>query len=244
MKKYFILAILILSSMLISCIEYTEKMILNNNGSGEITFAVGLSEELLNFDDGKMQSNDFNEEKIKENYEGKEGIKVLGSRSYSKDGNRWIEVSLEFDSIENLQNASKDSSNNGMIGEMSLTENENGNWVFNRKISNDNNKEEDSDNSTNMMNMMFSKYEWQYELILPSKIISTNAKEEDVDTENKSVKWKFNLAGLSSNNVMTVVFEKHESTNNTAYVVVGAILLIALAAAALNLAKKKKPESV
>jgi len=241
MKKYLSVYSLFLMLILTSCIEYNEKMKLNDDGSGEITFAVGLSEKILDLNEGEIRSNDFNEEKIKNSYEGKDGIKVLDSRSYSKDGNKWIQISLAFDSLEDLQNASKDSSNNGMMGKILMSQDESGHWIFTRTISNGGDKE-DKD-SQNMMDMMFSKYEWKYELVLPSKIISTNADEENVDTATNTVKWTFNLASLSSDAVMTVIFEKHETTNNTAYVIIGAVLLIGLAAAALNLSKKKKPES-
>jgi|WetSurMetagenome_2_1015567.scaffolds.fasta_scaffold347127_2 hypothetical protein len=245
MKKFALCFILFLSFFLTACIEYKEKLKLNDDGSGDITFAVGLSEELFKLDKDSSQVNDFSEDKIKKDWQDKKGIEFVGSRSYAKDGNKWIEISLKFESLEALQKASDDSTSKGMIGNISLTQNENGNWVFTRKIYNSTAKEESGDDSVSsgMMKMMFGQYKWQYELTLPSKIISTNAEEENVDTETNTVKWIFNLGSLSSNKIMTVTFEKQKSTS-IVYVLIGALLLIVLSVAALTLTKKKKTESV
>lgn len=133
-----------------------------------------------------------------------------------------------------------DSSSNGMIGKLSLTEDDNGNWVFNRTIFNDKkNSGNDSNDSSDMMAMMFSKYKWHYELTLPSNIILTNAKEEDIDRSTNTINWTFSLASLGDNQSMTVTFEKLKSTDYT-YMIVGALLLIGLSIAAVNMSKKKK----
>ena len=225
---------------MISCLDYNEKMKLNDDGSGEITFAVGLSEGLFNIGGGDTKVEDFNEDKIKSDFENKDGIKVVDSRSYTKDGNRWIEVTLNFESLEKLQQATKDSSTNGMIGKLSLTENSKGNWVFTRTIFGE---KKNSDNDSNgMMAMMFSKYKWHYELTLPSHVISTNANENDIDRSTNTIKWTFSLASLADSKLMTVTFEKLKSTDFTDYIymLVGAVLLVVLSIAAINMSKKKK----
>jgi len=243
MKKSFLPIIILTAFIFSSCIDYTEKMKLNNDGSGEITFAVGMSESLINMSGNANDKNDFNEEKIKQNYSNKPGIEIVGSRSFVKDGNSWIEISLKFDSVENLQNASKDSSTLGMMGNISIKENENGNWVFTRKISEPNSQKESNDETNNgMLKLMFSKYRWQYELVLPSKIISTNADEKNVNPEKNTVSWNFDLSSLANGQVMTVTYEKIKTTSYV-YVIIGALLLILLSAAALNLTKKKKLET-
>jgi hypothetical protein len=245
MKKFVPCLILFLTLFLTSCIEYKEKLKLNDDGSGNITFAVGVSEELFKLGgDNTGEIKDFNEDKIKKDWQNKKEIEFVGSRSYSKDGNKWIEISLKFESLEALQKASEDSTSKGMMGEISLTQNENGNWVFARKIYNSNSKNENAADSVSsgMMKMMFGQYKWQYELTLPSKIISTNAEDENVDTETNTVKWVFNLASLSASKTMTVTFEKEKSTS-IVYMLIGALLLIVLSVAALTLTKKKKAES-
>lgn len=246
MKKFALCLILLsLSFFLTACIEYKEKLKLNDDGSGNITFAVGLSEELFKLGGDSSQVSDFKEDKIKKDWQNKKGIEFVGSKSYSKDGNKWIEISLKFESLEALQKASEDSTSKGMMGSISLTQNENGNWIFTRKIYNSNSKNENAEDSVSsgMMKMMFQQFKWQYELTLPSKIISTNADEENVDTETNTIKWVFNLASLSSSKTMTVTFEKQKSTS-IVYVLIGALLLIILSVAALTLTKKKKAESV
>ena len=241
MKNILLPAFIILSFILVSCIEYTEKMKLNSDGSGEITFAIGISEDLLKMGEDSTQLDDFNPDKIKKDFSNKDGVKFVDSKTYNKDGNKWIEIKLEFESVEKLAQASTDSTENLMIGDVSLKLNENGNWQFTRTLTGKNTSSDSSNGD--MMAMMFSQYKWRYELELPSNIISTNADSADVDYKNNIVKWTYSLASLTSSPTMTVTFEK-EKSSNVIYVVVGAVLLILLSITALNLAKKKKSEPI
>lgn len=244
MKRLF--AVIILSSILVSCIQYQEKMKLNTDGSGEITFSVGISESFFNLGDQSGEMKNFDESKIKENFENKKGIKLLNSRAYTQEGNKWVEIKLSFESLEALMESNKDTTQQAMIGELSLTEDAKGNMVFTRKISKSDQSEKNDTNSdeigTGMMEMMFGQYKWKYELILPGKIISTNAEKNDVDYSSNTVRWALSMASLSQTNIMTVTFEKAGQANLT-LVILGFLAIIILAVTFfLSVTRKKKTE--
>lgn len=244
MKKLLMFSLLAL--LLISCIEYREKMKLNSDGSGEITFAIGVSESLFNMGTQSEELKNFDENKIKENYTSKKGIKFLGSKTYSQDGNKFIEVKLAFESLQLLMESSKDSAQQSLIGGMSLTEDANGNIVFTRKISKgDKSVQNDSTSDAmgnGMMEMMFGQYKWKYELTVPGKIISTNAVSNDIDNSANTIKWTMSMASLSKPQMMTVTYEKSAKLSLT-LIILGCIFIILLASALyFSITKKKKAE--
>ena len=230
MKKYFLVVILLF--ILSSCINYQEKMKLNYDGSGTITFAVGLNQSLFGGMADSSNFKDFDESKIKEQYSGKKGIKFLGSRTYTQDGNKWVEINLSFESLQALNEANKDSMQQGMMGTINLSEDANGNMVFTRKLlAKPGSAEKDSAGSelaNGMMQMMFGNYKWKYELTLPGKIISTNAAQNDVDYKTNTVKWTMSLASLASAQEMIVTFEKASKVNMT-LVILGVLIVMILA---------------
>jgi hypothetical protein len=244
MKRLF--AISILSILLISCIQYQEKMKLNSDGSGEITFSVGISESFFNLGDQSGEIKNFDENKIKKNFAGKKGIKLLNSRTYTQDGNRWVEIKLGFESLQLLMESNKDSSQQAMIGELSLVEDSKGNMVFTRKLTKSDssaNKDSTTDGiGTGMMEMMFGQYKWKYELAVPGKIISTNAEQNNIDHGNNTVKWTLSMASLSQTQIMTVTFEKVGRTNLTLIILGGIAIIVLTATFYFSVIKKKNKE--
>jgi hypothetical protein len=244
MKRLF--AILILSGLFASCIQYQEKMKLNSDGSGEITISVGISESIFNMGGQNDQIKDFNEGKIKENFSDKKGIKLISSRTYSQDGNRWVEVKVGFQSIKLLMESNKDSSQHEMIGDISLSEDVKGNMVFTRKISKaDSSSSKDSSSSaigSGMMELMFGQYKWKYELTVPGNIISTNAESNDVDYKTNTVKWSLSMASLSHPQIMTVTFEKTGQANLTLILLGGLAIIVLAFVFYRSITKKNKME--
>lgn len=243
MKKLILLSTLVIFLALSGCIRYNEKMKLNSDGSGELTFAIGISEEILNMGGGQGGFDEFNENKIKEDYSKKDGVKYVGGKTFSKDGNKWIEVTLQFDSVEKLAAASADSSKKGMIGKITLQEDPNGNWLFTRNISEKKEGEQpDSSDAANqnMMNTMFAQYNWEYELTLPSKIISSNALPENINQGANTVKWVYSMASLSNAQPMTVVFEKQQAVAGSSMLIIIIIVVVVVVILAVVLLRKKK----
>jgi len=180
-------------------------MKLNHDGSGEITFAIGMNNEIFNLGKEKFELDNFNADSIKKNYLNKKGIKFLNRRTFVNNNIRWIEITLKFDSIENLNSISHDSIRSGMFGIMSLTKDKDGNIIFSRKIY-PVNKKEFTNEESKILSIIFSQYKWNYELQLPSKIISSNAHEVKIDSN--IARWSFSLASLYSEKNLKVTFER------------------------------------
>lgn len=238
MKILALIAYLIIFLILESCIEYSEKMKLNDNGSGEITFAIGINREILSLGFGRDEFKNFNEDSIKKNFSNKEGVEFINSRTFVKNNNRWIEVKLKFDSIEKLR-LLNDSTQNGMIGFISLTKDQEGNLSYTRKIFPYNRQNEQEENG--ILALMFSQYKWTYELKLPSNIISTNAHE--IDNNTNTAKWTFSLSSLASEKQMVVVFE-HKKEYYLIYLFIAGFILASFVAVYFIMTKKKKQKDV
>lgn len=229
MKKYFLSVLLL--ALLSSCIDYKEKMKLNYDGSGTITFAVGVNQSFFGSLADSSDLKDFNEKKIKEEYSSKKGIKFLESKTYTQDGNKWVEINLSFESLQALNEANKDSMQQGMMGMINLSEDANGNMIFSRKLlgKSDKSEKDTTGNSlaSGMMQMMFGNYKWKYELTVPGKLISTNAAPNDIDYKTNTVKWTVSLASLTTPQEMTVTFEKASKVNLT-LVIFGVLVVVVL----------------
>ena len=242
-----LLSFALLLTLLSGCIDYHEKMKINEDGSGEITFAVGISESLFNLGDKSGDLNNFDESKVRKNFESKPGIKLIGTRTYSSDGEKWIEIQLSFNNLEALNAVAKDSSEQAMLGNSTLTKDSNGNLVFTKTLTNKSNQSQ-SDSTSNeaskgMMEMMFGKYKWNYELTVPGKIISTNAEQSNIDHNTNTVKWSLSMASLSEPKILTVTFQKAGLSNLT-LIILAVIAVVILAILFLFRIKNKKVESL
>lgn len=244
MKRLF--AITILSLLVVGCIQYHEKMKLNFDGSGEITFSVGISESFFNLGGESEELKSFDENKIKKSFADKKGIKFVNSRTYTKDSDRWVEITLGFESLQLLMESNEDSTQQAMIGSLSLKEDPKGNMVFTRKISrSDSSVQNDSTSDAigaGMMEMMFGQYKWKYELTVPGKIISTNAEPNDIDHNANTIHWTLSMASLSKTQIMTVTFEKTGKANLT-LIILGCMAIILLAGIFYMSVTKKKNEN-
>lgn len=200
-------------------------MKLNSNLSGELSFNIGISEQLFNMGEKSGDMKEFDENKLKENYSDKEGIRFISSRSYSESGNRWIEIKVSFDSIQALMKSTTDSTQRGMIGFISISENNEGDITFSREIfGNETKQDTTADKLTkNMIEMMFGNYTWKYELTLPGEIIRSNA--DSVNHANRTIYWSFPLSKISSEKLMTVTFRTEKPNSLIKYLI--AFIIIA-----------------
>lgn len=243
MKK--VLYLFILSLILTSCLEYNEKMKINSDRSGELTFAFGINQSFFEMGDKNKELKDFNEEKLKESYSKQKGIKLLSSKSFVENGIRWIEISLQFESVDALNKVNKDSTDNNFIGTIKLYEDDQNHLVYERslgKVGSDSNSV-DSELTKGLFDAMIGKYEWKYELTLPGKIISANTDFKNIDQSNNKVFWKYSLSSINSSSVMKVVYQKPSSINLTMILLL-VILSIVLGIVLLVLIKKKKDDNV
>ncbi|MCX7797774.1 MAG: hypothetical protein N2249_04035 [Melioribacter sp.] len=219
MKK-FILYILVI--FLQGCIEYFEKMKLNDDGSGELVFYARINREIFSIKLKKGELKNFNADSIRKIFSNKEGIELISCKTYLKDNYVWIETKLNFASTEQLLKLNNYSPLKGLLGKITFSKDKDGNFIYYREIFYDS---EMNSKEYGIITLLLSQYRWNYELILPSKIISANSSE--IYSDSNKVKWSFSLMSLLHKKVMSVTFERNKKFSGL-YVFVLLIVLVLL----------------
>jgi len=195
MKKLFSLILLSFVLLLLGCLDYNETLNLASNGSGVLTFKVGLNESLFNLGDSNTMDG-FDESSIRKDFEGIQGVKVIDSKSYSEDGSRWTEVTLEFESLNDLSKVKDNVDQGDFIGQMSMQRDSDGNHHFTRTIALDNSEPDSNDFSSKMLESMMGKYSWTYQTKFPGKVISANTDQQNINSKDNTVTWTFSFGSL------------------------------------------------
>ncbi len=94
--------ILVLTIFLSGCIQYSEHISLNREGSGIFTLKMGVmdTEGMLDGEDVDEVADTLAEDA--ESLEGYRGVVVLATANYVADGFIWSEMTLEFESLNAL----------------------------------------------------------------------------------------------------------------------------------------------
>ena len=225
------------------CFEYEESTIINNDGSGLMNIKYSIQEKLADGNpsqDGGIPPGMFNEDSLKLDFESASGVKVNSIKSYVENEMKFMEIIVKFDSFESFSQS--DMSGGGFIGQMSLTDNGDGNLLFEREVCIGicDEEEEENPNKEGMVRMLAS-FNWNYTVKFPTKIISANT---NIDEKNNSASWNFNMGSvLEENQVMQATFVNPEpndgKTSNLGPLL---ILLLVLGGGAFVVMNSKKNE--
>lgn len=202
MKKMRLGLVLLISLMMVSgCINYSEETWLKGNGSGRMKMAIGISEALMSMSPEEGGEGAFSDEGIKNAFKGKKGIRMKSAKTYNKDGNKVMDLEIEYESLKALE-ALGNSDNTSFIGKITLKKNKKGQLVFTRVLtfsSPNAEKEKDEEYSAmgeEMMAGLFANYVWRYTVHFPYKVISANTSDDAIDRKTNTVKWDVSLASL------------------------------------------------
>ena len=188
------------------CFEYEESTIINNDGSGLMNIKYSIQEKLADGNptqEGGIPPGMFNEDSLKLDFESANGVKVNSIKSYVENELKFMEIIVEFDSFESFSQS--DMSGGGFIGQMSLTDNGDGELLFEREVCIGicDEEEEYNPNKEGMVRMLAS-FNWNYTIKFPSKIISANT---NINEKNNSASWNFNMGSvLKENQIMQATF--------------------------------------
>lgn len=238
MKKLQIFLIGFFSLLLIGCLEYEETLTISSDGSGTLIFKMGVEESILEMSDDNDFQN-FDENPIRQNFEGVDGIEVTESKSYTDKGVRWIEITLHFESLEQLSNAEENFDQRGFIGHLSFSKDADGNQVFTREISFQTPEEEQDEFSKNMMESVFGKYYWTYTTIFPRRVISANTSEKNINYEQNKVTWSFSLGSLFNEPQVMEATIAPPSQSNLWYIILG---IVVIAGVVIFFLQKSRPK--
>ena len=202
-----IFTIIIAFTLLASgCFEVEESMVINKDGSGVMKIKYNVAAQLANGNagpDNAIPPGMFDEDSLKIDFESADGVEVTNIKSYIENDKKFMEITVEFDSFENFSES--DMSGGGFIGEMTLSEDGNGNLLFEREVCMDvcDEEKEETPNAEGMAKML-AAFNWTYEIKFPTKIISANT---NINENNNSVTWTFTMGSVAlENQIMTATF--------------------------------------
>lgn len=221
---------------LTGCIEYEEEVWINADGSGKIHFEIAvpsmMAQKMTEGDDGlaKLYGDLQN---AKERFAAVDGLEAEEVKTYEKAGKVILSVRLQFDSwdrLGKLQDKPDSLRGKGVLGEVSLSEDESGNIVFKREVGveNPNAGTEENEMAQALVQGLLSNYTWSYTLHFPATVVSANAAEEDIDRESNTVTWEFGLASITNGPVvMEATLEPPSGVYW--YLVLGVLLVLIIA---------------
>lgn len=200
MKKLFYLP-LILVVLLSGCVHYNEHIDINKDGSGLITFKIGLSDINEFFDADLRGVTSEVEIKSINALEKSPGITVIDSKNYTNSGIEWSEITLEYRSIKALVDALEEKVSISP-GEMTFTK-EDDYYLYKRTLpiidlgyAEDLEPDFDAQIPTDILNLFLADTSWSYVITFPSRILETNALNSEVDAKNNTIHWIVDVADL------------------------------------------------
>lgn len=242
MKRLFYVMVVLCLCLLGGCVDYREDLTLNLDGSGTLSFRIGINESMLYMLDGSGNG-DFEGDEIREKFNKTPGLTAIDHKSYLDNGIRWMEFKLAFEELEVLAEVDKAFDESGFIGVISIESDEDGNLLFTRAIS----IEEPDEYSKEMLAEILSEFHWEYTTQFPGKVINANAAEENINKETNTVKWSFNMASLLYRpQIMSATIVKPRPRTSIWFYVFASIciLVVLLLIVALLIKKHRKKTTI
>jgi len=208
--------LLILVLIFFGCIEYTEKLWLNEDGSGRITLKIGIDNSMLSLGQTEVDVDalitvfEENKEMIKDTltkvFEGIGGIKYKEIDIYENYGSSWFKATFEFESINSLNNGLRRFQELSNINEESydlfdieISEKSDGEIFFERNlmpIAEDDMEEMKLTPLFKIAEETLKRYESEFTVYFPYRITSANTKGEYIDSSDNKVTWKYDILSL------------------------------------------------
>ena len=222
------------------CLEYEENMIIKKDGSGSLTLKLNAPEEIANDTDrsGNQIPPLFDEDGMKKGFESNGGVTVTKIKSYTDAEKKWIEISLDFNSFKSLSES--EMGGGGFIGQMSLSEDGDGNLLFSREICLESCDEEKENPNAEASQKMFASFNWIYEINFPSKVLSVNTSDDNIDHANNKVKWTFSMGAIAKENQFIKATFVNPGLNQGADLGLILIIIVSLGAITMIALNRKK----
>ena len=182
--------------LFIGCLEYHEEMWLKKDGSGRLNLKIGLAEIISMLDNlGGDDDDILNEHKITLELNDLDGIEVISSDSFYKNGRKWLEIELTFDTVESLSQMQDMEEGPSLVGNISWEKRDRGRYEFYRSVKTDISTDSDDEfQDKSETEELLKQYEWSYTVHFPGKIIETD--ETGKTTDKNTVTWIFPLTGI------------------------------------------------
>lgn len=192
MNRIFLLVLIVILT-LTSCIGIESQISFKRDGSGTLTLTYTVSQMIKDLDtagNGKNLPLPVSEEDFNRTVDDIDGLKLLNIKQREDEENIYIEASLEFDSIEALNQIGRGNQMN-----LSLTV-ENGITIFRQVIFRSREDQEVSEDSIKMMETFFNDYELSFIINTPSSIKKYSLGE--LDSDKRKLTYRVTIPELIS----------------------------------------------
>lgn len=217
--------------LLAGCVDYTEELWLNKNGSGRVKMTIGV---LTNYEN-KQEIN---------RYLNQPGISLISKSVYRKGKFTFYNLDFRFKSVESFNNLNDEISNADFLGRITLTREKDGAISFKRKIALGSLSSEDDEIEQIILSQSQGNLKWRYKLHLPWNIIRSNAAPSNVDLKARTIVWEYQTSHLW-NKSQAMLVRMEPSRSLLPYFMIGlAGLLILISLLWWLLHPRKKPSNV
>jgi len=198
MKKLIWVLTLVSMIALTGCIKMEQDITLNKNGSGNVKFVYGMSDQTLKqmeamkqmsqSEDGAEDEDDnpfeFNEDEVKKEFEAMkdQGITLNSVKTTKKDGWQYMNIDFDFKDVTKLDDTP-------VFENVTIIKNAEGNYVVSSKMDSDDMGGDAGAEQMKAMLPMLSGMRIAIKINTPNAIISTTAPIKSKD----SAEWVFDV---------------------------------------------------
>lgn len=242
-KRFLMLgALLALALALSGCLNISQEMWVNPDGSGKMKIDMGLGEIFFQFG-GDAEASPF--EDLKATFKEAPGIKNMTVREYNDSNAQMRHLVIEFD-VDNIYDyfTTQAAAAGGTLGsDMKLEQLANGNFRITQKLANPSQDEAPLDDaSKDMMRDYFKNMYWQVIIHVPT-VVNTNG-----NRSGNTVEWKVPMADLFLEGKLVDVDLEYNLTPSAGefpwlIIVIVVAVLAVIALVVLLLSGRKKPEA-
>ena len=220
------------------CVEYRESLVLERDGSGTVVTAVGVNETLLRAAE-VAESGLYDPASVLSALQAQQGLQVIGSRTETREGMRWLHLVLAFESLAALNGIDRIEQSRGLFGTVALSEDASGQRVLTRTIHARLPEKIGKSFLPSFIAPMLAGYPWSYEVRFPAKVLESNGEPAGGEGDAQLVRWRFNLGDLVAEpRVMRATFAR--TGMGPVGIAVGAVLMVAGIVAVRTLQRRRK----
>jgi len=193
MKRIFLFGLLVL--LVAGCVDYTEELWLNKDGSGRVKMVIGA----LTTYENKQEIN---------RYLDQPGINLISKSIYRKDNYTYYKLEFKFKSLESFNNLNDQISNADFFGRITLKKADDGTILMKRRIALGSLSSDDDEIEQLIFIHFQENLKWRYKMHLPWKIVKSNAAQSNIDARNNTISWEYQTSYLwNKSQTMTVVMK-------------------------------------
>ena len=229
--------------MLGGCVEYRESLVLERDQSGTVVMAIGVKEALLRAAD-IAEPGMYDPASALHTLQAQQGLQIIDRRTETREGTRWLHLTLTFDSLAALNGIDRIEQYRGLFGNMTLSENPNSQWVLTRTIHPRLHDRPAESLLPSLIGPMLTGYPWRYEVRFPAKVLDTNGETAPTAGNVQIVRWQFTLADLVAEpRVMRATFSR-TGIGPVGIAVGAALMLVGIVAAQIMQRRRKRPSAI